>query len=83
LNGGKIPVYQETDRDALFLAIRTCNDIDFSNPRIARIKDTLSMEYIEVSEAYLEECRAHPDIEIISGPHELEFDADGFMTEVF
>ena len=81
LVGGKIPVYQETDRDALMLAIRTCNDIDFKNPRVVRIKDTLSMEYIEVSEAYLDECRAHPEIEIVSGLHEVEFDTDGFILE--
>jgi hypothetical protein len=83
LVGGKIPVYVETDREALMLAIRTCTNIDFKNPRIIRIKDTLSMEYIEVSEAYLDECAAHADIEVISQLHELEFDADGFMTEVF
>ena len=83
LGGGKIPLYQETDRDALMLAIRTCNNIDYNNPRIVRIKDTLSMEYIEVSEAYLEECMAHPEIEIVSELHELEFDTDGFMSKVF
>ena len=83
LPGGKIPVYRETDRDALILAIRTCNDIDFNNPRIVHIKDTLSMEFIEVSEAYLGECAAHPEIEILSEPREIEFDADGFMVEVF
>ena len=83
LSGGKIPLYVETDRDAVILAVRTCNDIDFNNPRIVRIKNTLNMEYIEVSEAYLDECKAHPEIEIISGLHELEFDKDGFMTEIF
>lgn len=83
LSGAKIPMYQETDRDAIRLAIRTCNGIDFENPKVVRIKDTLSMEYIEVSEAYLEECRAHPEIEIVSGPHELEFDDNGFITKVF
>ena len=83
LNGGKMPMYMETDRDALLLAIRTCNDIDFRNPRIVRIKNTLNMECIEVSEAYLDECKAHPEIEIVSAMHELEFDADGFMTRVF
>lgn len=83
LSGGKIPMYRETDRDALMLAIRTCNDIDYKNPRIVRIKDTLDMEYIEVSTAFIDECTAHPDIEIISEPHELEFDVEGFMTDVF
>ena len=81
LTGGKIPVYQENDRDALMLAIRTCNNTDFKNPRIVRIKNTLSMEYIEVSEAFLDECDAHPDIEVISEPYELEFDADGFIAD--
>lgn len=83
LSGGKIPMYQETDRDALMLAIRTCNGIDFKNPRVVRIKNTLNMEYIEVSEAFYEECRAHPEIEIVTGPHELEFDDEGFMVKVF
>ena len=83
LGGGRIPIYQETDRDALILAIRTCNNADFRRPRVVRIKNTRSMEYIEVSEAFLDECNAHPDIEILSPPHELEFDSQGFMTEVF
>jgi len=83
LVGGQIPMYCETDRDALMLAIRTCNGIDLKNPRVVRIKDTLHMEHIEVSEAYYAQCLVHPEIEILSEPQELEFDADGFMTEVF
>ena len=83
LDGGKIPMYLETDHDALILAIRTCTNTDVTNPRIVRVKDTLSMDYIEVSEAFLDECMTHPEIEIVSPPHELVFDADGFMTEIF
>ena len=83
LEGGRIPMYQETDRDALILAIRTCTNSDHGNPRVVRIKDTLSMEYIEVSEAFLDECKAHPEIEIISALHDIEFDANGFMTEFY
>jgi len=83
LGGGSIPIYLETDYDVLRLLIRTCNNIDFGNPRVVRIKDTLSMEYVEVSEAYLDECRNHPEVEILSEPREVDFDADGFMTAVF
>lgn len=79
LVGGKIPMYQENDKEALKLAIRTCNNIDFSNPRIVRIKDTLSMENILVSESYHQECQANPDIEILSEPFEIDFDEQGFM----
>jgi len=81
LGGGRLPMYMETDRDVLRLLIRTCNGIDYSNPRVVRIKNTLSMDQIEVSEAFLEECKSHPEIEILSSPHEIEFDPDGFMTD--
>ena len=37
LNGGRIPLYENTDRDALLLAIRTCDGIDFATPRVVRI----------------------------------------------
>lgn len=77
--GGRIPMYQENDRDALMLAIRTCNGIDFKNADVVRIKDTLSMEYIQVSESYHEACKNNPDIEILSEPFEIEFDEEGFM----
>jgi hypothetical protein len=79
LNGGKIPIYMENDRDALLLAIRTCNGIDFDQARVVRIKDTLSMEVIEVSESYRDELRDHPEVEILSEPYEMRFDENGFM----
>jgi hypothetical protein len=72
-------MYQENDRDALMLAIRTCNNIDFNNAKVVRIKDTLSMEYIEVSEGYYEECKNNLEIEILGTPFEIEFDEEGFM----
>lgn len=79
LNGGRIPVYMNTDLEALRLALRTCDDIDFERPRVARIKNTLHMDEIWVSEALYEEIKTRDDIEFIDGPFEFEFDADGFM----
>ena len=79
LNGGKIPIYMENDRDALLLAIRTCNGIDFNKAKVVRIKDTLSMEYIEVSESYYDELKGNPEIEILSEPCDIRFDQNGFM----
>ena len=79
LNGGKIPVYMENDRDALLAAIRTCNGIDFNKARVVRIKDTLSMEYIEVSQSYYDEIKACSEIEILSEPEDMRFDSQGFM----
>ncbi len=80
LEGGRIPMYAETDRQALLMAIRTCNGIDFNRAKVVRIKDTLSMEYIEVSESYYDELKDHPEVEILSEAREIDFDAEGFMT---
>ena len=38
ISGGKIPVYQNNDFEALRLAIRTCTKIDYSKARVARIR---------------------------------------------
>jgi len=79
LNGGKIPMYMNNDKDALLLAIRTCTGIDFNNAKVVQIKNTLCMEEIAVSVNYIEEIEHRDDIEIISEPYELAFDQEGFM----
>lgn len=82
LSAGKIPVYQNNDYEALRLAIRTCTKLsDYSQARIARIRDTLSLSEVEVSEALLPDVMGRNDVEILSEPYELEFDADGNMKD--
>jgi len=79
LNGGRIPIYMNNDREALRVAIRTCTGIDFNQAKVVRIKNTLCMEEIEVSESLYEECKVRDDIEIISEPYDIQFDSDGYM----
>ena len=79
LNGGKIPMYMENDIDALTLAIRTCNSIDFTKPKIVHVLDTLHLDVIALSETYLDVVADIPEIEILSDPYELEFDDEGFL----
>lgn len=81
LQGGAIPVYMENDRDALLVAIRTCTgkQFAFDKVKVVRIKDTLHMHEIEVSESYYEELKDLPEVEILSDPYEMQFDQDGFM----
>ena len=75
LSAGKIPVYQNTDYEALRLAIRTCAKLnDYSKARIARIRDTLSLSEIEISEALIPDVINRDDVEIVSGPLGLKFD---------
>ena len=79
LNGGRMPIYVNTDKEALLLSIRTCVGIDFDKVKVVRIKNTLEMEYIEVSESYYDELRDRNDIEILGEPFDIQFDEEGFM----
>lgn len=69
------------DRDAIKAAIKTCNILDYTKVKLVRIRDTLHLGTIEISESLLEEARNHPDIEIISDPYEWEFDAEGYLPK--
>lgn len=81
LEGGKIPMYLNSDREALIFAIRTCNNIDFVNPKIVRIKNTAQMDEIMVSPAYWECIKNYNDIEKIGEFEELKFDNEGYLIE--
>ncbi len=83
IEGGKMPFYQNNDKEALMMAIRTCNRIDYANARIARIRDTVSLSDIEISEALLPDVAGRDDVQIIEGPYEMEFDEEGFMKDRF
>lgn len=81
LNGAKLPMYMNNDRDALKVCIRTCNGIDFNQARVVRIRNTAEMEDILVSEAYYEELKNRPDIKILSEPFHMTFDEAGNLID--
>lgn len=81
IDGGKIPLYQNSDYDALRVALRTCPRIDYKKARIARIRDTLSLFEFEVSEALAEELKDVPGVEILGAPYALSFDNDGYLRD--
>lgn len=73
----KIPLFTHTDRACIQIALKTCNYIDRENPRVVRIRDTMNLEEIYISEAMMEEARASEHIEILEEPGEWGFDEDG------
>ena len=75
-----MPMYMDDDKTALSVAIRTCNGIDYENARVVRIKNTLELTEIEVSEAFVGELKDRADVQIISAPYEMQFDQDGFLN---
>ena len=81
IDGGKIPMYQNSDREAIRVAIRTCTKIDYKSARVVRIKDTLSMSEFEVSESMLPEITANDKIQVLSSPYLWEYDKEGYMKD--
>ncbi|MDK2808879.1 MAG: hypothetical protein PWP24_1616 [Clostridiales bacterium] len=77
LGGVRIPIIMESDREAIQVCVRTCNEIDKENARIVRIPNSLHLEHIMLSEAYYEEAKNHPNLIIESEPDYLPFDENG------
>lgn len=73
----KIPAFMKNDKEAIQLGLRICNETDKENPRMIRIKDTMHLEYIYISEALLEEAKQNPSIEIVGEIEEWPFDENG------
>ena len=76
-SGYKIPMTLSNDRQALQCCIKTSNLMDFSKVRMVRIRNTLCLSEIEISESMIGEVRGDPRFEILGSPYELSFDTKG------
>lgn len=78
---GKIPPFLPNDRDAIMMALHCCGPTDPSRARIVRIKNTLELEHMWISESLLETIKRDKDlserIEILGEPEEMRFDILG------
>ena len=77
LGGVRIPIVMESDRECIQVCVKSCTEIDKKNPRIVRIPNSLNIEHIQLSEAYLDEIRDREDLVIESEPSEWPFDENG------
>jgi len=73
----KIATTLPNDREAIQAAIKTCNVLDFNQAKLVRIKNTLVLGEIEVSEALFDYVREHPSMELCSEPYDFSFDEYG------
>jgi hypothetical protein len=76
----KMPMVMNSDREALVVALKTCARVSAGTAKIVRIKNTLELGEIDVSEQYLPELKGREDLEVISDPQPLRFTADGRLT---
>ncbi len=73
----KMPMVLKNDLQVFQAAIKTCNILDKTKVRLVRIKNTVKLDVIEVSESLKEEVLASPYLELASEPYELAFNEDG------
>ena len=79
LDGALIPISMPTDQQAIQLAVKTLIRVKRGEARIVRIRDTLSLEKIVVSEPMLSEVDQHADMSITGEAEPFAFAADGTL----
>jgi hypothetical protein len=73
----KMPSVLPTDRAAIAVALRSCARPDPQNARLVRIKNTLELSELWVSEGFLAEARSHERLTVDGVPAPMAFDLDG------
>ncbi len=77
LKADAIPVMMQNDRETIQCAIKCCNADDPDDPRVIRIKDTLHISEILVSENMIEQVKNTPGMYVVGEPEEWVFDEEG------
>jgi hypothetical protein len=76
-NCAKIPIYFETDREAIRRALDSLTLSDPREAKIIRIADTLNLEKVRLSEAYSQALSKRPDLEQLAPADDMQFDPAG------
>jgi len=74
LEKGAVPIYFRNDHQAIEAALGTIGLISPRMSRIIRIKSTLRLDIVAVSEAYTEALRPRNDLAVLGGPEPMAFD---------
>ncbi|MEW6671988.1 MAG: lactate racemase domain-containing protein [Thermodesulfobacteriota bacterium] len=80
---GAIPMYFDTDREALEACFTTIGDIPADQVRMVHIKNTLALESLSISQAFEKEIRQKPDLKLLEKWKEIELDNEGNLVSPF
>jgi hypothetical protein len=73
----KIPMHFDTDREVICRALSSLAMADTRQAKVMRISDTLSLEHLEVSDAYAELLAPRHDLAITGDWQPMAFDSEG------
>jgi hypothetical protein len=79
-DGANLPVHFETDREVIEASLKIIGTRPAHEARVLRIRNTLTLEELEVSEACLNEKRGPTPFSVLGAPHDLAYDAAGNLT---
>lgn len=74
---GAIPIYFDTDRDALEACLMTIGDIPANKVRLVHIKNTLHLSKLSVSQAFEKEVNEHLNLKRADEWKEMTLDTNG------
>ena len=77
---GQIPMAMPTDRSAVAAALLTCGRADLERARVVRVRSTLDLEHLLVSESLREQVEADDRLSVDGEPVPMAFDDDGRIT---
>jgi len=77
LDGAKMPIIANTDRDAIGIGIRGCPGVSSDKARIVRIANTLELNTVWVSEPMLDEVNENANLNALSQPFDCDFSDKG------
>ena len=83
LEMGKTPLIMPNDREALTLAMRCVGFVPYDQIKIIRIKNTLCLSEIDLSEAFALQVEDHSGVGILRPAKEMTFDEQGYFKEFF
>jgi hypothetical protein len=78
---GKIPLIMDNDELAIKAGLKTTVGRDYRDIRLVRIKNTLQIDTMEISENLVPKITGNPNIEIIGEPFGYAFDNHGNLIE--
>jgi hypothetical protein len=73
LVGASIPIHYDTDQKVLDIAFQTIGYVELEHAKVIRIRNTLDLEQMLVSEAYYDEIQRRSDLTMIEPPYNMEF----------
>jgi hypothetical protein len=76
----KVPATFDSDREAIEAALDAIGLTPPEKARVGRIKSTLTLDELELSEAFLPEVGKREDLTVLGDPRSLRFDAAGTLV---